>query len=713
MASNSDTVPESSSYSLSLSDRALWNLVPPGAGLLPPHPVAGKPWAERDWNRRDLTYYFRTKEDEIRFAKYAEEVSAVLKDNAREILEALGFHFANEDEVRRAISERTASHCEAPSRPSLSSFNREAEIEWTDLAHHGFRLLLTEFSDGMWALAIDGERQMPDRYVGGLRAAGFTDLQTKGATSWVRPVAMPSEQAGLMAAVMSADIGDESEALSEAGFTQDEPEYGKPWSAPGNGWFTHAEIKKIFPAAIDRPLPISECLVQLPFPAPFKTVLVESISSDGETVTKHASAIPTPGDKQIGTVGKLEPKINAYTAYTLVEIAAILYVAELRQTSVQPQTVSSYLNSLLALTSKIKKVNIADPSTPVGMLNSGALERFHSVFKDYEPALHIYRTAQGSVAIRWLAVANYEARCLAAGVRPDLVAKEPVEPILWDSLAPAPWETTEDRDRYEREAELYRRAREIEREVCRAVKKLDAAFSGHANPGVGMVRFPAVADEIDLPALVKAAESSLREDGSQVFLAGRETALIRLAWDCLAIWFEAHPGVWPSPEPSHPFGKLISAASLAVADIADRITTEQEAEEKRLQSSTHNPQENKHTKSEGKAEKGKANPAQAKSNKTKSAEDKASRKSDDDEGDGGDKNGILLNRRNSAKKAMWGFLGQEEHDSLPPVAVMNPASAPDEHFMQYLRPPSIQGSSLAGPTLWRQRQKRSKSIRRD
>lgn len=73
------SIPETSSYSL--TDRALWDLPPPGAKLISPHPAAGKPWAERDWNRREALC---SKDD-------ASEVASEVDRLAKNILETLGY----------------------------------------------------------------------------------------------------------------------------------------------------------------------------------------------------------------------------------------------------------------------------------------------------------------------------------------------------------------------------------------------------------------------------------------------------------------------------------------------------------------------------------------------------------------------------------------------------------------------------------------------
>lgn len=678
----SDTVTETSSYSL--TDRALWDLTPPGAKLISPHPAAGKPWAERDWNRREALC---SKDD-------ASEVASEVDRLAKNILETLGYKFTNDEEVEKALSDPARPK----PRPSLSQFNQEARIEWTDLSLDGFRIFLSRFSDGTWALAVEGDNPCSHRIAAGLLAAGFTSLND-GRTSWVRPVAMPAEQAKLLSLVISSDIDEQPHSLAEAGFTQIKQDWAEPWSPPGGGWFTHAEIQKVFFAATRHAMPVSECLAEFSFPAPFKTVLIENIPADGTPAARGAAAVVTPPKmssnkgkppkeprKGARTAKTLEPAIEAYKAITLVKAAATLHVSDLRSEGVQPQRISAFLDSLLLLAEKVGDFPIPAPDTPIGSIPRNDLENYAAALKLFEDVWEGYGKAEGSVSLRWLAAANFEARCLAEGLRPDL-AEQPLEP--WPEL-PALMEL------YERDLEIHRRVREIERDVCRMATKLDEALTERDTPSQDMKWFLATSGEIDLPAIIGSAKAALQEGGEEEWLVGPATANIRLAWDCLAIWLEVHPGVWPSPEPKQPFGKFLSLVSQATAGVAQRVIEDKN----KLIDSINKSIEKKNADLERKALE--ANDG-AELVKIK-LKPKLQIPSEDMK---------FSDKKRPAVKALLAFLEQETYIGLPPVSVLDPVSAPDGRFMLYLRTPSLRGHRLVGPSLWRQREKRSKATTRN
>lgn len=599
MASNSDTVPETSSYSL--TDRALWDILPPKAKLISPHPAAGietatqslppRPDMERPWNRR---LAICSPETAIAVARRV----AVL---SRDILDQLGYDQDIENVgVADFASPPTEHQPISTSKPrSLSEFNRsngayefpedeESAIDWLDLSPYGAELQFVEFSDRQIALVVMGETAQSQRRTEALKKVGFTDMSEGGAIVWLRP----GQRCDLR------------------------------------------EMEIIFPEAIRVKARHADTIEYSRVPAPFKTALEERFSPDGELTSSHPIALP-------------KVKSSSWrTALFLTWVAATLHAGDRKQESVKRVSVRNFLMALAEAATHAAQASPVSMDVPVGTLEWKTLEVYSRAQKKLSDVQAEFKnggevTPLGSLAMKWLAASIYEAKCEAQGLPPEL-HREPDG--FFDDFLPIA-----------RMVAMTERNREIEKETCEAIKGLHQSLMSGCSNGWSFTFFTEISQAMDLPSAAEKAAEAIGEKDKNSYMAGEETANIRLAWDCLNIWLELHPGGWPSCNPGQPFLNFI----LLVAECA------------------------------------KAHPL---------ANDPAS--------DLSNFNVMESASKTPAQKAMVAFLEQESANGRPPVAVCDPNSADDGRFMHYVDRPSLRWLGGVGPVMWRERFERTRSTKR-
>ena len=340
--------------------------------------------------------------------------------------------------------------------------------------------------------------------------------------------------------------------------------------------------------------------------------------------------------------GKLSPADIVFLCRT----AATLHASDAAATSVSFKQVRELLKGLAELRGALLKNSLPPLDTAVGELSAAGLKSVADMARRMEDVSAVYDGPVGAVAVRWIAAAFHEEQCRRRGVPPEAVddiwAYDPFAEGFEPGFLAA---------KAEHEA-----ARESEREAVRVASELNRALWGTLRDAYAAFADDAVGDAIrtGLDAL---------PDGVAGIAAGRRVSLIRLHWDCLAIWQEVRPGDWPGAgESRKQFEEFVglvheAATGTSLSDLP----------------------------------------------------------SEEEVGGGPARNDQSM--RASADKALLSWLAQEADNGPSPVAVGDPVppkgmETGSHRFLAYLDKLSPKSNASAGPANWRRRAGRSLSTAR-
>lgn len=405
--------------------------------------------------------------------------------------------------------------------------------------------------------------------------------------------------------------------LSELGFVDLGP---AGWARPGFR-ISDRELRKVFPKAGPAALPESAVAVHAGGVSPFGAA---PEGQDVEAFREWLDAAPVAGPSGM----------SAETALGLCRAAAVLHADDCRSEGVSLGAMKGFVEGLRDFAGTVRSPRFpakdADPLS-LGKDVLAAVSKLRTAFAGLTA-----ETAVAAVGVRWIAVAYYEALCRRAGTPPEagdeLWDWNPFADAVGDDLAPL------------------RR----QREVALDCERLAAGLAGWI--ARGMTTFEDLVEvcrsEEVSEALKDACEALPEGKGLRRAVAGHDLSRIRLAWDVLAIWMEARPGVRPTIGVASPYALLVSDL-FCVATGASLDEDNVASNHERM-------------------------------------------------------SGIFTR---PVQKAVISWIAQREGDSeTPPVAVGNPVGAEGGRFLSYLRKPY--SSATAGPAAWRGREAESKSIRK-
>lgn len=340
--------------------------------------------------------------------------------------------------------------------------------------------------------------------------------------------------------------------------------------------------------------------------------------------------------------GKLSPADIVFLCRT----AATLHASDAAAKSVSFGQVRELLTGLAELRGALLKNSLPPLDTAVGELSAAGLKSVAAMVKRMEEVATIYDGPVGAVAVRWVAAAFHEELCRRRRVPPEAVDDIWAYDPFAEGFEPGFLAAKAEHDA----------ARESEREAARVASELNRALWGTLRDAYAAFSDDAVGDAIGtaLDAL---------PDGVKGIAAGQRVSLIRLHWDCLAIWQEVRPGDWPGAgghrKEFEEFVALVyeAATGLSLSDLPTR------------------------------------------------------------EEPGGEAARNDQSMRMSLDKALGSWLAQESDVGPLPVAVGDPVppkgTEPGNHrFLAYLPRLDPKSRASAGPANWRRRAGRSLSTKR-
>jgi|GEM_PF-4184842 len=405
--------------------------------------------------------------------------------------------------------------------------------------------------------------------------------------------------------------------LSELGFV----DLGSAgWARPGFR-IPDRDLRKVFPKAGPAALPESAVAIHAGGNSPFESAPEgEDVEAFREWLDRASVAGPSG--------------MTAETALGLCRAAAILHAGDSRSAGVTLGALKGFVEGLRDFAGVVRSPAFpAKDADPMSLGNDAlaAVSKLRTAFASLTAG-----TAVAAVSLRWIAVAFHEALCRRAETPPEagdeLWDWNPFADAVGDDLAPL-------RRQRDTALECERLAADVAGRIAGGLPKFEDL--------VAVCRSDEVSD-----ALRDACEGLPEGKGLRRAVAGHELSRIRLAWDALAIWTEARPGVRPTIGVASPYALLVSDLFYVATGVSldeDNVASNHE----RL-------------------------------------------------------SGIFTR---PAQKAVISWIAQREGDSEPPpVAVGNPVGAEGGRFLSYL--PRPYSSATAGPAAWRGREAESKSIRK-